>query len=213
MTMLTSPLIMLLGGIVLLCAFLQISQRRLTAMLMLSQISALALGLLAFWQGWHQHIGWFYVLAVLILAAQCVAFPWVIRRISTRFQNSLETSTILPLIWSLAIGLLPVALAVMGLSPLAKTPWPADYGALALAFSVTLLGIWLIVIQRQYLPQMIGFVTFENGLVLALISMPGLGWGVDIALVVLLGLATGLILLGMWRSYAALQTKVDGACS
>lgn len=202
-----------LAGVVLLCAFLQISQRRLTSMLAFSRASALALAGLAFWQGFNQHARWFYALAALILAVQFYAFPRAIRRIANSFQNPLLNSGTFPLIWSLVIGLLPVAVAVMGFMPLAKNAWPVGHVAMSLAMAVTLLGIWLIIIQRQCLQQIIGFVTFENGLVLAMITMPGMGWEVDIASVILLGLATCLILLGVWRHYALSAQKAEGSPS
>ena len=52
---LTFSLAHLMGGIILLCGFLQLSQRRLSAMITLYQSEALVLSAAALWQGFAQH--------------------------------------------------------------------------------------------------------------------------------------------------------------
>lgn len=198
-----------LGGLVLLCAFLQIVQQRVTGMLVLSQIAALALVFLAILQGLNRHDWWLYVLAAIIFAAHFMAFPWVIRRLLRQFNVPLEFKRGLPLLLAMMVGLLAVFLAMMGGLPLAKQVWPPGGGALSLALAVILLGMWLIILQSQHLGQMIGFLTFENGLVLALINAPGLGWGVDIALIALLVVAASLILFRIRRHYASLAAIAE----
>ena len=47
----------LLGGIILLCAFSLLSQRRLSAMIALYQIEAITLAAAALWQGFAQDAG------------------------------------------------------------------------------------------------------------------------------------------------------------
>lgn len=191
-----------LAGIILLCAFLQLAQQRMMAMLTLSQISALALGFVAVLQGLKQHAWWFYLLAAMISVAQFLAFPWALQEFVRRFNVKLAPKRGLPLALSLMVGVVAVFLAVMGGLPLARQFLPVSGGALSLAMAVTLLGVWLIILHSDRLAQMIGFVTFENGLALALIYTPGLGWGAAIALIGLLVLVTGMALFRIGRHYA-----------
>ena len=208
---LTSSVVTMLGAVVLLCAFLQISRRRLVAMLKLNQIASLALGGAALWQGFAQQAWSFYALGVLILVVQAVALPRVLRRMMSLFHVSTEAGHALPVAWSLLVGLLPVILAGLATVPATNLSLPSASGGVAIALAILLLGVWLMVVHVQPFGQIIGFITLENGLVLGLINVHGLGWAVDIAMVTLLGMQACLILLAYWRHSGPEEIKTGGA--
>ena len=62
------PLAHLLGGLMLLCAFALLSQRRLSAMITIYQVEALVLSAAAFWQGFAQHAAELYLTGVITMS-------------------------------------------------------------------------------------------------------------------------------------------------
>ena len=207
---LSLPLTSALAACVLLCAFLQISSQRIMTLLTLSRISALALAAAIFWQGLTWRCWPLGGMALLILASQVLALPYLFRRLIRHFDLSTELARKLPASWVMLIGLVPVGLAVMALMPMAKSPLPEEMGVLARGLSVFLLGMWLMIIESRLLAQLIGFVTLENGLVLGLINLMGQDWVADAAVMVLLLLVACLVLLGVWRQLALRQAETDG---
>lgn len=194
-------LVEMLGAVVLLCAFLQISQLRLRGMVILSRTGALAVAGMAVGQGLLGREPVFYGLAVLIVAVQALALPWLMMRKagSPNLLGPLRRVVSTPL--SFIIGLLPVGLATLDLLPISRTKEPLNAGAaetmiLVMALSVVVLGVWLVVIYRSRLARMVGVVTLENGLILALLTMQGVGWVALIAVVALQMVGASLICLG-----------------
>lgn len=199
----------MLGAVVLLCAFLQISQLRFVSMLRLSQIEAWALGAAAFWQGFVQHAWSLYGVGVLVLAVQIVVLPRLFRRGMVFFNTRMEVQNSLPTIWPMLGGLLPVLLAVLAVAPSPKTVLSPMSEGVSMALSIMLLGLWAMVVHRQPLAQIIGFITLENGLILGLINAPKLGWAMDVAVLALLGMLACLICVSYWRYGAPRETKAD----
>lgn len=199
----------MLGAVVLLCAFLQISQLRFVSMLRLSQIEAWALGAAAFWQGFVQHAWSLYGVGVLVLAVQIVVLPRLFRRGMVFFNTRMEVQNSLPTIWPMLGGLLPVLLAVLAVAPSPKTALSPMSEGVSMALSIMLLGLWAMVVHRQPLAQIIGFITLENGLILGLINAPKLGWAMDVAVLALLGMLACLICVSYWRYGAPRETKAD----
>lgn len=194
-----------LGGIVLLCAFLQISSRHLTSMVQVVRISALALAVLALWRGleWHEWVLW--VSAALIFAAQAVVLPWAVRLLCNWFDPPSAGGGLMPVPVAVLIGLGIVALAMASLAPALKTN-----PNMVIAFAVLLLGIWSMLMQTGLLARIIGFITLENGLILALITTPGLALATLIVISAMGGLTAALLFLaGQWYR-VSLRHEADG---
>lgn len=199
----------LLGGFILLCAFLQISRRRLTAMITLSQLSSLALTCVALWQGMIRNEWLLFGVGLLIFGVQVIILPVLMRRLINRFSLPLIVHGTLPVTLAMLIGLVPIGLAITSFLPLSKTlVWPL--GGEAVAFSVLLLGVWLVITKTPLLAWVIGFITLANGLVLAFLDVPGLGLVTLIAAVVLNGLAACLLLmLATWYQSLLVADEVE----
>lgn len=199
-----------LGAVVLLCAFLQISRRRIMALLTLSRISALALGAASLCRGLALHEVPLFGVVLLILVAQLFVLPRLIRRLMRDFNTEPDVKQTVQPTGAMMIGVLPVGLAVAAMAPMAHTPLSPEAGVMAIALAVLLLGLWLMIIQSQFPAQIIGLITLENGLVLGLINIKGLAWAADIAVITLLGLVACLVFIGRWRHYAPSRTRADG---
>lgn len=168
--MLTLSLSNVLAALVLFCAFLQICQRQLQVMLKLSQFAALLLGVATFWRAMAQDEWLLYGAGGLIIVGQGWVLPNALSRIMIRFKELEETKQALPMVWSVLTGLLSVCVALIAGMPDTKIPIAPEAGIMFVALAIILLGVWLVIIQTQITTQMIGALTIENGLVLALVN-------------------------------------------
>ena len=205
---LTFSLAHLMGGIILLCAFLQLSQRRLAAMITLYQAEALVLAAAAFWQGFAQHELNLYLTGLITLVIKAVLLPWGLREIVLRFNMVRAVETALPMAVSMILGLALIGIAVLVVLPVTMNAISLTREDLAIALSVVLLGLLLMIVRRNALAQIIGFLSMENGLVLAAIGMPGMPFVAEfsVALLVLLAfLVVGVFLLRIREHFDTLD--------
>lgn len=111
----------------------------------------------------------------------------------------------MPVPVAVLIGLGIVALAMASLAPALKTN-----PNMVIAFAVLLLGIWSMLMQTGLLARIIGFITLENGLILALITTPGLALATLIVISAMGGLTAALLFLaGQWYR-VSLRHEADG---
>ncbi len=185
---LTFSLAHFMGGIILLCAFLQLSQRRLAAMITLYQTEALVLSAAAFWQGYAQGELNLYLTGLITFTLKAVLLPWGLREIVRRFNMVRAVETALPMAMAMILGLALIGVAVLVVLPVTMGTLSLTREDLAIALSVVLLGLLLMILRRNALAQIIGFLSMENGLVLAAIGMPGMPFVAEfsVALLVLL---------------------------
>jgi hydrogenase-4 component E len=184
----------LLGGGVLLLSFVLLYQRRISALINAFAVQGALLALAAAWQGWAQGAAGLYLTALIALAAKAVLIPLALRALVVRLalHRSVETA--------LGIGpSLVAAVALVGLSVLVVLPATAGVRTLAredlaLALSVVLLGMLMMITRRNAISQVIGLLSLENGLILAAIGVAGMPLVVELstaALVLMLCLVAG----------------------
>ena len=185
---LTFSLAHLMGGIILLCAFLLLSQRRLAAMITLYQMEAFVLAAAAFWQGYAQAETDLYLTALITFALKAIVLPIGLRQIVQRFNMIHAIESAVPVALSMILGLGLIGVAVLVVLPSTMNDVSLTREDLAIALSVVLLGLMMMVTRRNALAQIIGFLSTENGLVLAATGMPGMPFVAEfsVALLVLL---------------------------
>jgi len=185
---LTFSLAHLMGGIILVFGFSMLSQRRLAAMITIYQIQAFVLSAAAFWQGFAQHEGNLYLTGFITLGIKAVLLPIGLRQIVARFNMIRAVETAMPVLLSTLIGVGLIGVAVLVVLPSTMSAVSLTREDLAIALSVVLLGLLVMVTRRNALAQIIGFLSTENGLVLAAIGMPGMPFVAEfsVALLVLL---------------------------
>ena len=205
---LTFSLAHLMGGIILLCGFSLISQRRLAAMITLYQLQALTLAAAAFWQGYAQHEINLYLTGIITLALKGLLLPMALREIVLRFNLRRAVETAMPMAVSMLLGVGLIGIAVLVVLPSTMSAVSLTREDLAIALSVVLLGLLVMTTRRNALAQIIGFLSTENGLVLAAIGMPGMPFVAEfsVALLVLLAfLVVGIFLLRIREHFDTLD--------
>jgi hydrogenase-4 component E len=171
----------LLAGSLVLVSFMQLYQDRLTALLHIFALHALVLAMSVGWQAYVQDAPHLYVTAAIALVFKAIVIPVVLHRIIVRLGIHREIETVggIGLTMLAGIGLVALSMVVIlrvtgGADPLARED-------LAFALAVILLGLLMMVSRRNAVSQVIGFMSLENGLVLAATGAKGMPLVVEIS--------------------------------
>ena len=131
----------MMGGLMLLCAFSLLSQRRLAAMITLYQAEALTLTAAALWQGYVQHSPDLYATALITLVIKAVVLPFGLRQMVLRFNLIRAVDNVMPVGVSMILGLGLIGVAVLVVLPTTPGAVSLTREDLAVALSVVLLGL------------------------------------------------------------------------
>jgi hydrogenase-4 component E len=190
----------LLGGAILVLSFGLLCQRHLRAMINLYAMQAVLLAAAAAWQGAVQGAPQLLLAALIALAGKGVALPLALHAITRRLGRERAVEPALGAFACMAIGLALVLLAVVVVSPGPMQSQAAGREDLALALSVVLLGLLMMLTRSSVFTRVIGFLSLENGLILAAVGVPGMPMlaGLSLALLALLAaLLAGLYYVGL----------------
>ena len=178
---LTFDIAHLLAGGLVLVSFMMLYQDRLTALLNVYALHAFTLALSVAWEAFVQDAPHLYITAAIALVFKAIVIPMALHRIVVRLGIHREIETVVGIgpTMLLGMGLVALSLVVMlrvtaGADPLARED-------LALALSVVLLGLLLMVSRRNAVGQVVGFMSLENGLVLAATGAKGMPLVVEIS--------------------------------
>jgi hydrogenase-4 component E len=179
----------LLGAAVLVLSFGLLYQRRITSVINIYAVQAITLAAAAAWQGWVQDSAHLYVTALIALGAKGVAIPLALHNIVRRLRIHRAVETALGVFPTMALGVGLVALSVLVVLPTTIESTTLTREDLALALSVVLMGMLMMITRRSALTQVIGFMSLENGLILAAVGLPGMPLVVELSVAVLVMLA------------------------
>ncbi len=168
------------GGLVLV-SFMMLYQDRLYALL---NVFALHSIVLAFSVGWQAHIQdapQLYITTAIAIVFKGIVIPVALHRIIQRLGIHREIETVIGIgpTMILGIGFVALSLAVM-----LRVTAEADRLAredVALALSVVLLGLLMMVTRRNAVSQVVGFMSTENGLILAATGAKGMPFVVEMS--------------------------------
>ena len=170
-----------LAGSLVLASFMLLYQDRLYALLNVYALHAFMLALSVAWQAFVQHAPHLYLTASIALIFKAIIIPVTLHRIIVKLgiHREIETALGVGLTMIGGIGLVALSMVVMlrvtpGADPLARED-------LAFALSVVLLGLLIMVTRRNAVSQVVGFMSLENGLVLAATGAKGMPLVVEIS--------------------------------
>jgi len=171
---------LLAGGLVLI-SFMMLYQDRLYALLNIFALHAVLLALSVAWQAFVQNAPHLYITAAIALLFKAIVIPVALHRMVKQLGIHRDIET--------AVGIGPTMLAGMGLVALSivlmlRVTSAADPLAredLAFALSVVLLGLLVMVTRRNAVSQVVGFMSLENGLILAATGAKGMPLVVEIS--------------------------------
>jgi hydrogenase-4 component E len=164
----------LLGASVLLLSFALLYQRRLFTLIKMFAIQSAALAAAAAWQGYIQDAPHLYVTAVLALSMKAIVIPVALHRIIIRLNIERNVDTALGVGPTMIAGVSLVTLSILLVLPVTADVTALTREDLALALSVVLLGLLTMITRRNAIGQVVGFMSLENGLILAAVGVEGM---------------------------------------
>ena len=164
---------LLAGGLVLV-SFLLLYQDRLSALLNIFALQAFVLSLAVAWQAYVQDAPHLYVTAAIALLFKAIAIPVALHRMIVRLgiHREIETVAGIGLTMLAGVGLVALSLVVLLHATAAENALARE--DIAFALSVLLLGLLIMVTRRNAVSQVVGFMSMENGLVLAATGAKGM---------------------------------------
>jgi hydrogenase-4 component E len=171
---------LLAGGLVLV-SFLLLYQDRLYALLNTFALHALVLALSVAWQAFIQAAPHLYVTAAIALAFKAIIIPLTLHRIIQRLGIHRQIETVVGIGLTMLAGMGLVALSMVVMLRVTPDADPLAREDLAFALAVVLLGLLLMVTRRNAVSQVVGFMSLENGLVLAATGAKGMPLVVEIS--------------------------------
>src|SRR6267154_1670767 len=178
---LTFDIAHLLAGSLVVMSFVQLYQDRLSALINVFALHALVLALSVAWQAFAQEAPHLYITAVIALVFKAIIIPVALRRIMVRLGIHREIETVVGIGLTMLAGIGLVALSMVVMLRVTADADPLTREDLAFALSVVLLGLLMMVTRRNAVSQVIGFMSIENGLVLAATGAKGMPLVVEIS--------------------------------
>ncbi len=171
---------LLAGGLVLV-SFLMLYQDRMYALINVFAVHAVLLALSVSWQAFVQDAPHLYVTALIALIFKATIIPAALRRIVERLNIHREIDAVGGIGLTMLAGVALVALSAVVMLRVTATADPLAREDLAFALSIVLLGLLMMVSRRNAVGQVIGFMSLENGLVLAAAGAKGMPLVVEIS--------------------------------
>jgi len=183
------------GGLVLVSVML-LYQDRMTGLINTFAAHALVVSASVAWQAYIQHAPHLYITAAIALVIKALVIPVALRRIVVRLgiHRTIEPVVGVGLTMLAGIGL--IALSIMVMLPITAQAGTLAREDLAFALSVILLGLLMMISRRNAVSQVVGFMSIENGLILAATGAKGMPLVVEIS--VAFSILVALIVIGIF---------------
>ena len=170
-----------LAGGVLLASFMMLYQDRLSALLNTLALHSVLLAASVAWQAWIQHAPHLYITAAIALAFKAILVPLALRRMIRQLGIHREIEAVTGTGLSMLAGIGLVALSMQVMLPVTANSDPVVREDIALALSIVLIGLLIMVTRRNAVSQVVGFMSLENGIVLAATGAQGMPLVVEIS--------------------------------
>ncbi len=170
----------LAGGLVLV-SFALLYQDRMFALLNVFALHAIVLSMSVAWQAYVQHAPHLFLTALIALVLKALIIPLALRRMVVRLGVHRHIEAVVGVGPAMLAGMGLVGLSMVVMLKAAASADPLAREDLAFALSVVLLGLMMMVTRRNAVSQIIGFMSLENGLILAAAGAKGMPLVVEIS--------------------------------
>jgi len=169
------------AGSLVLVSFMMLYQDRLYALLNIFALHSIVLAFSVGWQAYIQDAPHLYITTAIAIVFKGIVIPVALHRIIQRLGIHREIETVIGIGPTMVLGMGFVALS---LAVMLRVTAEADRLAredVALALSVVLLGLLMMVTRRNAVSQVVGFMSTENGLILAATGAKGMPFVVEMS--------------------------------
>ena len=201
MTHLAEPLLAqfvnLLGAVLLMIAFAMISQRRILTLIHLFTLQGATLALATGVVGYVTQQPHLYLSAALTLLLKVLVIPFLLHRVIDRLDVRWDIETLINIPTTMLIGIALVIFAFNLALPIAQFSTSVARGTLGIAVACVLLWFLMMITRAKAVPQVIGFLSMENGLFFAATSAT-YGMPMVVELGIALDVLIGVLILGVF---------------
>ena len=166
---------------VLLLSFALLYQRRLFGVIKIYALQALLLAAAAAWQANAQEAPHLYITAGIALVFKAIVIPIALHRIIVYLNIHRTLATALGIGPTMVVGVALVALSILLVLPVTAASGALTRESLAAALSIVLLGLLMMITRRNAVSQVVGFMSLENGLILAAVGVKGMPLVVELS--------------------------------
>jgi hydrogenase-4 component E len=195
--MISAQLINLFAALLLLLAFAMLAQRRILSLIhyytMQGAVLAASTAVMAHATG-QTHL---YVSAGLTLALKVIVIPWILHRVIDRLNVRWDVETLINIPTTLLFGILLVIFSFNLAQPIAELSASIARGTLGIALACVLLSLMMMITRSKAVPQVIGFLSLENGLFFAATAATT-GMPMVVELGIALDVLVGIFILGVF---------------
>jgi hydrogenase-4 component E len=170
-----------LAGSLVLVSFMLLYQARMYALLNLFALHAVVLSMSVAWQAYIQDAPHLYVTAAIALGFKGILIPLALHRIVRELRIHRAIEVVVGIGPTILIGVGLVALSIGVVIPVTVASDSLAREDLAFALAVILLGLLMMVTRHNAVSQVIGFMSLENGLILAATGAKGMPLVIEIS--------------------------------
>lgn len=186
----------LLAGSMVVISLLLLYQDRLYALINVFAAHSLALALAVAWQAYIHAAPHLYVTAVIALLFKALFIPFALHRIIRKLGIHRSLEVVGGVGRDMLAGAALVALSILVMLPVTAGADILAREDLTFALAVVLLGLLLMISRQNAVSLVIGFMSLENGLVLAAAGARGMPLAVEIS--VAFSVLIALIVIGIF---------------
>ncbi|WZV79316.1 formate hydrogenlyase [Burkholderia pseudomallei] len=192
-----TQLVNFLAAILLLLSFAMLSQRRILSLTHLSTLQGVALVSANLILGFVTADTHLYVSAALTLLLKVGLIPWILHRLVQRLNVKADVEPLLNIPTTLVAGIALVIVAFNVAAPISRLAESAARGTLGIALACVLLSFMMMITRAKAIPQVIGFLSMENGLFFAAAAATN-GMPMIVELGIGLDVLVGILILGVF---------------
>lgn len=193
----TVQVLNLLAATLLLLTFAMLSQRRILSLIHLFTLHGATLVASALVVAYVTNDRHLYFSAGLTFTLKVVLIPWILHKLILRLNVKWDVEPLINVPATMLIGIVLVIIAFNLAMPVAKLSSSIARGTLGIALACILLAFMMMITRSKAVPQVIGFLTMENGLFFAATAATN-GMPMIVELGIALDVLVGILILGVF---------------
>ena len=187
----------LLAALLLLIAFAMLTQRRILTLIHLYAWQGAALAASTFIVAHSTGQTHLYFSAALTVLLKVMLIPWVLHRLIDQLNVKWDVETLINIPTTMLVG---IGLAIFAFSlatPISQMASTLTRSTLGIAMASILLSFLMMIVRRKAVPQVIGFLSMENGLIFAATTVTN-GMPMIVEFGIALDVLVGVLILGVF---------------
>jgi hydrogenase-4 membrane subunit HyfE len=187
----------LLAAVLLLLTFAMLSQRRILSLIHLFTLHGATLVAAALVVAYITHDTHLYISAALTFVLKVVLIPWILHKLIRRLNVKWDVEPLINVPATMLIGIILVIIAFNLALPVSRLSASVAHGTLGIALACILLSFMMMITRSKAVPQVIGFLSMENGLFFAATAATS-GMPMIVELGVALSVLGGILIMGVF---------------